>query len=472
MEAGQAGEKEVTTMSQQAQQVPAAPPATKALTKIDNVRSLLERSSKQLAMALPRHIKPDHLLRVVVTAVQMTPKLLDCDPVSLLRAVMQAAQLGLEPNDGRGHAYLIPFKDQVQLIPGYKGLIDLARRSDAVGPIWARVAREGDTFRYAYGTREYIEHQPRGEEAPLTHAYAVASLKGYEEPQFEVMLKWEIDRIRDKSQGYLTALKFNRTDHPWQAHYDEMAKKTAIRRLCKLLPQSLEIARAVALDDEAEAGTSQRFDENIAEVFASATTAPAKSSLSTAVRTAEAPAAAAPATPAAPANEIIDAEMVGETTGGAIEATAEPDPRVADFEKRIEKATTVSGIKGIVGDAATADLAPADFQRINQMAKDRITKASQSAQAAAKAAEGAPAAAPAKAPAPAAPATTRPADDGTPKCGAKHVTGAVCGRAEHPPDEECSDTKRGIQWLREVAAKPTRTVAPNELFQPREPGED
>ena len=479
-------------MSQQAQAQPTA-----LEKRRDDVRGLLARSQKQLQMALPSHVKVEHLMRVVMTATQLTPKLLECDPFSLLRAVMQCAQLGLEPNDGRGHAYLIPFKDKVQLVVGYKGLMDLARRSGQVGAFRARAVHEGDHFAYAFGTREYIEHQKRGgEESRLTHVYAVANLKGYEEPQFDVMERWEIERIRNASQGYITALQYKREDNPWMLHFDEMAKKTIVRRLCKALPQSPELARGLEIDRSADDGEAPAFDDNVANLRLDGEqgggTGAGRRNLSTAVRPAgsttparELATTAAGNQPptATPGPEPIDAQLVDDPAASGASGTAEddepapaaekaPDPRVADFEKRIEKATTVSGIKGILGDAATADLAPADLARINQLGKDRITKA---AQAATKAAEVAPPAAQAKAPAQAkaaAPATTKPADDGTPKCGAKHITGAVCGRAEHPPDEECSDTKRGIQWLREVAAKPTRTVAPNELFQQREPGED
>ena len=100
----------------------------------NNIRALLEKSKGQIAMALPKHLNADRIVRVAMTSVQRTPELLKCDPISLVAAVIQSSQLGLEPDGILGHAYLIPFNNtkkgrmEVQFIPGYKGLIDLAIR--------------------------------------------------------------------------------------------------------------------------------------------------------------------------------------------------------------------------------------------------------------------------------------------------------------------------------------------------------
>jgi recombination protein RecT len=235
--------------------------------KVSNVRDLLDRSKKQIAIALPKHITADRLLRVVMTAVQTTPKLLDCSQVSLIRAVLQAAQLGLEPNDGRGFGYLIPYKGEAQFQPGYKGLVDLARRSGNVGAFVARVARQADNFDYRYGTEEYIKHRPGAEESPLTHAYAIAHIKGGD-VQFDVMEEWEVLRIRERSQGYRYAVDNKRKDNPWMTDEAEMWKKTVTKRICKMLPQSIELAKAIQLDNEAEMGLPQSFDAVVVEATA------------------------------------------------------------------------------------------------------------------------------------------------------------------------------------------------------------
>lgn len=247
---------------------PAAPPADKtqekALSPYQSFRTTLEKMKPQLMAALPSHIKPERLIRIILTTVNRTPELLECTPETLLGSLMQCAQLGLEPDGVLGQAYLVPFRNwknnnrkEVQLIPGYKGLIKLAYQSGEVGHITARVVRERDDFRYWYGLDEGIEHKPhRGSDAGLLVAvYAWAKIKGVEGKQFVVLEKWEVDAIRDRAKASKNG--------PWVTDYEEMAKKSALRRLCKMLPASVEkdnLSRAVALDEHADAGLSQGID--------------------------------------------------------------------------------------------------------------------------------------------------------------------------------------------------------------------
>jgi recombination protein RecT len=222
--------------------------------KAENIRAILEKSKPQIALALPRHLSADRMLRISMTSIRRTPALLACNPQSLLGAIMQAAQLGLEPDGVLGHAYLIPFKEEVQLIIGYKGLIDLARRSGQLSTIYARVVCAKDQFEYAYGLTERLEHIPSTGEEPgeIVAAYAVAKLKDGG-VQFEAMTRREIDAIRKRSRAS--------NDGPWVTDFSEMAKKTVLRRLCKMLPASVELARAVALDERADLGISQQLED-------------------------------------------------------------------------------------------------------------------------------------------------------------------------------------------------------------------
>lgn len=224
--------------------------------KAENVRLLLEKAKPQIALALPRHLSADRMLRIAMTSVRRTPKLLACNQQSLLGAIMQAAQLGLEPDGVLGHAYLVPFKEEVQLIVGYKGLVDLARRSGQLSTIFARVVYSEDQFEYAYGLTERLEHIPSGksEQGELKAVYAVARLKDGG-TQFEVMTRGEIEKIRERSRA--------KDDGPWVTDYAEMAKKTVLRRLCKMLPASVELSRAVALDERAELGLPQQLEDVI-----------------------------------------------------------------------------------------------------------------------------------------------------------------------------------------------------------------
>lgn len=211
----------------------------------------------QLAVALPKHMSADRMARIITTEIRKTPALATANAQSFLGAVVQCSQLGLEPGGALGHAYLLPFgngkasdgKSNVQLIIGYRGMIDLARRSGQIVSISARTVREKDDFHFEYGLDESLKHIPgEDEDAPITHVYAVARLKdgGI---QFEVMSHAQIEKVRKSSKAGQNG--------PWVTHWEEMAKKTVIRRLFKYLPVSIEIQQAVILDEKAEAGISQ-----------------------------------------------------------------------------------------------------------------------------------------------------------------------------------------------------------------------
>jgi recombination protein RecT len=215
------------------------------------------RIKEQMALALPRHMTADRLARIALTEVRKSPALASCDQASFLGAIMQCAQLGLEPGGALGHAYLLPFENrkkgitEVQFIVGYRGMIDLARRSGQILSIEARAVYQADRFHVALGLNPDLQHEPNWEaedRGPLRFVYAVAKMKDGG-TQFEVMSRAEIERVRAKSKAGNSG--------PWVDHFEEMAKKTVIRRVFKYLPVSIELATAVGLDEQAEAGLSQ-----------------------------------------------------------------------------------------------------------------------------------------------------------------------------------------------------------------------
>lgn len=213
------------------------------------VASMLERNKGALADSLPSGFNADRFKRLLLTAANTNPALFECDPTSFLAAGVAAAQLGLEPNDARGLAYLLPYNDKqrgriVQLIIGYRGMLDLARRSGMVTSINAFPVYEGDEFTYELGLDPKLHHVPGDHDenpAKLTHVYAVAKVNG--DPQFTVLTRKQIDKTRSASKGGGSAYS------PWNTHYVEMALKTALRRLCKWLPQTVELAKAETLED-------------------------------------------------------------------------------------------------------------------------------------------------------------------------------------------------------------------------------
>lgn len=230
---------------------------------VDTVRKALELLKPQMALALPRHLTPERLVRVAMSAIQQNPKLLECNRTSLFAAVMTCAQLGLEPDGVLGQAYLVPFKDRVQFIPGFRGLISLARNSGEVVSIAAHEVCKNDHFAYQFGIEERLEHVPAsGDRGEIVAFYAIAKFKdgGH---HFDVMTTKEVEAIRDKSSGFQTAKRFAKAGEepqsPWVQHFVEMGKKTAIRRIAKYLPMNVQKAAAIA--DMYESGRHAELGE-------------------------------------------------------------------------------------------------------------------------------------------------------------------------------------------------------------------
>lgn len=224
--------------------------------KIATIREMLSRESfkDQIRMVAPKHLTPDRITRIAMTSIQRTPKLALCEPKSLLGALLTCSQLGLEPDSVSGRAYLIPYGNQCTLIVGYRGLMELARRSDEIASLEARVVHEVDEFDFAYGAEPFCRHKPninRPPGAKAKAAYAIAHLKSGG-IQFEVMSFAEIEAIRGRSRAGSSG--------PWVTDWPEMARKTVMRRLCKYLPSSAELSQAVSLDEQADVGIPQNLD--------------------------------------------------------------------------------------------------------------------------------------------------------------------------------------------------------------------
>lgn len=256
-------------MAQQQTSLASIKNGDKPQTPVDKVAHMLASPSmqSQIKAALPRHMTPERLARIVTTEIRKVPKLAECTPVSFFGAVIQCAQLGLEPGNALGHAYLLPYDkntknpdgtwtkvQEVQLIIGYRGMIDLARRSGQIVSIDARAVYEGDHFSCRLGLDPHIDHEPdwnnpnRSNPESLRFVYSVAKLKdgGI---QFDVMSRAEIEGIRARSKA--------KDKGPWVTDFVAMALKTVVRRLFKFLPVSIEMQTAVGLDERAEMGLTQ-----------------------------------------------------------------------------------------------------------------------------------------------------------------------------------------------------------------------
>lgn len=225
----------------------------------NTIATFLKRMEVQIARALPKHMNADRLARIALTTIRTNPKLLDCKVESLMGSVMQAAQLGLEPGL-LGHCYIIPYKNEAQFQIGYKGMIDLARRSGNIQSIAAHEVYQNDYFKLKYGLEDTLDHIPWHLREDDTFSvpgevrgfYMVAKFKdgGY---QIHYMSKSEVDAHRERSQNVRNAKKYN-YQTPWDTDYVEMGKKTVVRSAWKWLPISVEIMQKV----EASDGTIKR----------------------------------------------------------------------------------------------------------------------------------------------------------------------------------------------------------------------
>lgn len=196
---------------------------------------------EQLALALPPHVTVDKFLRVAVTALQQTPALLSADRNSLFASIVTAAQLGLVPDAQLGEAYFVPYKGKVQLIPGYRGLLKLARQGD-IGMVEAEVIHENDDVTFILGDESRFEARVNWKDrGPIVAVYAIARFRDGGIAARVVMMKHQVDEIRSRSQAA--------NGPAWTDNYEEMAKKTALRRLSKMLPLSTSTANAFRVSE-------------------------------------------------------------------------------------------------------------------------------------------------------------------------------------------------------------------------------
>lgn len=203
--------------------------------------------------ALPRFLRKQApaMLQALYTECQTTPELLRCTPVSLFGAVIRAAQMGLQLGGALGQCYLLPFKGRATLVPGYKGYIQLVNRSGQTGVISARTVYDRDQFEVVFGTEDRIVHRPGSyptaqDVAARKSVAFYATCKTKQGPAFVTLTRAEAEHHRDRF-----ALSKN---GPWRDHFDAMAMKTCIIKLCKSLPMSAELQMAVSHDESNDAG--------------------------------------------------------------------------------------------------------------------------------------------------------------------------------------------------------------------------
>lgn len=235
---------------------------TKAVAKKQpqTIKDYINAMSGEIAKALPQVMTPERFTRIALSAVSNTPKLGNCTPQSFLGAMMNAAQLGLEPNTPLGQAYLIPFENrkkgvtECQFQIGYKGLIDLAYRSGEVKMIDAQTVYENDEFEYELGMDPVLKHKPaRTNRGNPIYFYATFKLTNGGQG-FQVM---SIEDVQAHAKKY--SKTYN--NGPWQTNFEEMAKKTVLKKLLKYAPLKTEFVKQVTSDETIKTSISDHMED-------------------------------------------------------------------------------------------------------------------------------------------------------------------------------------------------------------------
>ena len=240
-------------------------------TAITNFRSFMTTDKVKAAIsraAMGTDVNVDRMIEIVLYEVRKSPRLAECmttkpGMVSIADACIEAVQAGLEPTGPIGGAYLVPFKGKARLMYAYQGLIDLARRSGEISEIYAEAVFGEDRFGYELGLNRSIVHEPYmdGDRGDVVAAYAVAKMKdgGL---HMVVFSREDIERRRKASHG-----QGKSPSGPWGDWYDEMAKKTVIRQLSKLLPRSVRrFHKAIANEDASEFGGRRAESMDIVDI--------------------------------------------------------------------------------------------------------------------------------------------------------------------------------------------------------------
>lgn len=237
-----------------------------ALSKQDTVRGLLMSMKGEIQNALPSYLPVEKFVRTALTAINSNPKLASCSQQSLLAAIMNSAQLGLEFNTPLGEAYLIPYENKktgvttVNFQIGYQGLLKLAYNTGQFKRIAAREVRENEDFDFDYGTGE-ISHRPclTGDSGDVIGYYAIYQTKDGGQDVFYM------SKADAESYGRAFSKSFNYSDSPWKTNFDAMAKKSCLIQVLKYAPRAIEsqgLSQAMSFDNANFTGSQKTGDNH------------------------------------------------------------------------------------------------------------------------------------------------------------------------------------------------------------------
>lgn len=261
--------------------------AQRTMTKAENFNAVIKKeladNFQAIKSLVPKHMTPERLARITLTAISRTPLLIECTPASIVGAVMNCATLGLEPNL-IGHAYLVPFKNnktgqmECQFQIGYKGQIDLIRRTGDVSKIYAETVYENDLFIYIKGEDKRLVHVPfdmvhnlenfvpnKDDFMDIMMAQAVSAIKDRgAKDEGKPIRYYSAYRLKDGSFDFVTMTSEQCIKHAmihskskkdgklvgtWKDHFESMCKKTCIKEMAKYMPISIEVQEKLATDE-------------------------------------------------------------------------------------------------------------------------------------------------------------------------------------------------------------------------------
>ncbi len=235
--------------------------------------ALIKKAASELSLALPEHMRAERLVRIATTNIRQVPQLSNCTPESFLGALFTAAQLGIEPIAGR--AYLLPFYNskkkpdgtwhkvlEAQFVMGYRGLAELFYRHEKAVMLNWGVVKANDEFKYELGTEAFLKHVPAKEDRGETVGFYVIADLGKARPFHYMALDECLDHGRKHSKTYDKKTGVFYENSPWATNRDAMCLKTVLIQLCKVLPLSFEIQRAIEHDE-----TSREYRDGVKDVL-------------------------------------------------------------------------------------------------------------------------------------------------------------------------------------------------------------
>mgnify|MGYP003607537859 CR=1 FL=1 len=234
-------------------------PAQRQTNSVAEFSRFMDKFKPQMALALPKHLTADRMARLALTAFSTNPNLQACSPNSIAASIMTASILGLEPGVN-GQGFLIPYGQNCQFVPGWKGLVDIANRSGRA-TVWTGAVFDGDDFDYALGDNPFVRHRPGDEDDPtkMTHVYAIGRVNGSNWPVIEVWTMRKIWKHRDQ---------YNKVGKRHYSFRDQemYARKVPLLQVLKYMPSSIELSNALAASNAAEEGHNVVIDGNVVMV--------------------------------------------------------------------------------------------------------------------------------------------------------------------------------------------------------------